>query len=245
MTTDNGQPTSRDWYILPLALAYPSLLTLVYFVWLAGSNSAAQQLAYGVGKSLQFLLPLVWVGLICRQPLGWPRFSKRGLAAGILFGLAVAAAMLVVYFGWLKSSGLLGGAAVHIQERMDKIGIRGGLAFAGLAVFYCLLHSLAEEYYWRWFVFGRLRRVVALPVAIAVSSIGFMAHHVIVVGWYFGWASLWTWALSLSTAVGGAYWAWLYHKSNSIYAPWASHLLIDAGIVVIGYDLIGRSGFPA
>ena len=43
---------------------------------------------------------------------------------------------------------------------------------------------------------------------------------------------------ALATAVGGAYWAWLYNKTGSIYGPWASHLLIDAAIFAVGYDLI-------
>ena len=57
-------------------------------------------------------------------------------------------------------------------------------------------------------------------------------------GTYFGWDSFWTYFFSLATAVGGAFWAWLYERSGSIYGPWASHLLMDAGIFGLGYDLI-------
>ena len=39
-----------------------------------------------------------------------------------------------------------------------------------LAVFYSAIHSLLEEYYWRWFVFGRLSQLCKLPTAIAISS---------------------------------------------------------------------------
>jgi membrane protease YdiL (CAAX protease family) len=38
-------------------------------------------------------------------------------------------------------------------------------------------------------------------------------------------------------AVGGAVWAWLYQRTNSVYAPWISHLVVDASLFVIGYDL--------
>jgi uncharacterized protein len=36
---------------------------------------------------------------------------------------------------------------------------------------------------------------------------------------------------------GGAFWAWLYHRSGNLIAPWLSHALIDAAIFTVGYDL--------
>jgi membrane protease YdiL (CAAX protease family) len=42
---------------------------------------------------------------------------------------------------------------------------------------------------------------------------------------------------SLAVAVGGAVWAWLYDFSRSLIGPWLSHMLVDIGIFVIGYDL--------
>jgi uncharacterized protein len=49
--------------------------------------------------------------------------------------------------------------------------------------------------------------------------------------------SPWTWLFSLSVAVGGAFWAWLYQRTGSLYGPWLSHLLVDAAIFLVGYDL--------
>ena len=83
--------------VLLLALVYPSLLTLVYFVWLAAAPPTLQQAAYTVGKAIQFVLPLVWVGFICGQPVRWPKFSRRGLLDGIVFGLSIVAAMILLY----------------------------------------------------------------------------------------------------------------------------------------------------
>jgi membrane protease YdiL (CAAX protease family) len=39
--------------------------------------------------------------------------------------------------------------------------------------------------------------------------------------------------------VGGIFWAWLYSRSESIYPTWVSHMFIDIGIFVIGFDLVG------
>ena len=65
-----------------------------------------------------------------------------------------------------------------------------------------------------------------------------MAHHVLVLATFFGWSSPATYVFSLAIAIGGAYWAWLYARSGSLYGPWLSHLLVDAGIFLIGYDLL-------
>jgi membrane protease YdiL (CAAX protease family) len=109
-----------------------------------------------------------------------------------------------------------------------------------VGVFYSLLHSLLEEYYWRWFVFGQLRRMAPVWIAIAISSLGFMAHHVIVLATYFGIAEPVTWIFSLAIAVGGAFWAWLYHRSGSLVGPWLSHLLVDGAIFWIGYEIVEK-----
>ena len=73
---------------------------------------------------------------------------------------------------------------------------------------------------------------------IVISSVGFMAHHVILLSVYFGWGSPLTYLFSLAVAVGGAFWAWLFAASRSLLGPWLSHMLVDAAIFLIGYDLV-------
>ncbi len=53
----------------------------------------------------------------------------------------------------------------------------------------------------------------------------------------------WTWVgiFSISVAIGGFFWALLYSRSRSLIGPWISHLLVDAGILAIGYDLAFRT----
>jgi membrane protease YdiL (CAAX protease family) len=109
-----------------------------------------------------------------------------------------------------------------------------------MGAFLSLIHSGLEEYYWRWFVFGRLQRLIRPGRAIAVSALSFMLHHVLLLAVYFGWTSPATWLFSAAVAVGGAYWAWLYRRSGSLYGAWLSHLLIDAAIFTVGYDLVAH-----
>jgi CAAX protease family protein len=236
-----------EWLALFFACTYPTLLTLVYFIWLAGIGSTAQQAAYAIGKLIQFGFPLAWVGLVCREPLRWPKFTTGGLAQGIAFGLLIAAGIFALYFGYFRAAGTFAPAGRKMLTELSGIGVTGPAIYAGVAIFYSLLHSLLEEYYWRWFVFGRMYAFLSsgeragvrgLWPAIIISSLAFMCHHVVVLGLYFGWTNPWMYFFSIATAVGGGFWAWLYNKTGSIYGPWASHLLIDAAIFAVGYDLI-------
>jgi membrane protease YdiL (CAAX protease family) len=146
--------------------------------------------------------------------------------------------MAALYFGMLRSSELMSAASIQIREKTSGFGIHSVWKYAALGAFYSLCHSLLEEYYWRWFVFGQLKRAAPLDSAIVISSLGFMAHHVLLLGKFFGFASWAAWAFSGCVAVGGAVWAWLYHRTGSLLGPWLSHLLVDAAIFAIGYDLV-------
>ncbi len=225
------------WAVL-FALAWPTLATWVYFVLLARSAAGLQQSAWLIGKVVQFVFPLVWVLAVQRRPLRWKRPGIAGLAEGFAFGAAVFALMLAAYYLWLAPGGYLAAAAEAVSQKVAAFGIHGLPAYVALACFYSVGHSFLEEYYWRWFVFGQLRQLIPWKAAVAVSSLGFMAHHVLVLSTYFGWFSLAAVAFSLAVAIGGAIWAWLYQRSDSLYGPWLSHLLVDAAIFVVGYSMI-------
>ena len=234
----------RDWSAVLFALGLPTLVTLVYFVWSEGFEPGVQQAIYGIAKIVQFGFPIVWVWAVQqRRPSIWP-ISLRGVGLGIAFGLAVLAAALGLYHSWLDSAEFFVAGAGPIRAKILDLGLNAPWKFAALGLFYSLCHSLLEEYYWRWFVFDQLKRLVPLWPAILTSSLGFMAHHVLVLGEFFGFGSPLTWLLSLAVATGGVFWAWLYHRSGSLLGPWLSHLLVDAAIFVIGYD-IASSAFSA
>ena len=220
------------------AMLFPSVLTWVYFVALAGQPSAMQQASYSVGKLIQFLLPLAWVFACRGQPFKWGRPSAKGIVPGIGFGVVVIVAMLLTFHELLKPNGYFEGPGEAVRRKIVSMGLGTTARYIALGVFYTLGHSFLEEYYWRWFVFAELRRHLSTTKAIWVSSAAFMAHHVIVLAVYFGWASPATWIFSLSVAVGGAVWAKLYDQTGSLMGPWISHLLVDAGIFIVGYDLL-------
>ena len=251
MTTDHGPRTTeyrvprRDIPALGFAIAFPSLLTWVYLVALRGPEdmpaeaSLAVRAAFGAGKAVQFGFPLVYVWFFERERLRPARPRLQGLALGLVFGLLVSFAMLALFFGGLGSSPLFAGTPEKIFRLLQEMNCATPGRYWLLATTYAIGHSLLEEYYWRWFVFGWLRRYAPVRVAIVISALGFMAHHVVLLGVYFP-GRFWALAmpLSMGVAIGGAAWAWVYHRSGSLYAAWLSHGLVDAAIFVVGYALL-------
>ena len=230
-------------------MLFPMLMTWVYFVVLAGRPG--MKVAYTVGKLIQFSLPVVWLALVERPAGGFvrgvlreafqdgtnARTRRRWVFASAAFGLLVVAAMFLTYAA-LRTSPLLAAAPGAVLEKLHQIGADRPLPFLALAGFYSLAHSFLEESYWRWFVFGRLRDLSPVPVAILLSSLGFMAHHVILLAVYFG-GTWWLAALlSAGVAAGGAVWALLYERSGSLLGPWISHLIVDAGLMAVGFVMV-------
>jgi membrane protease YdiL (CAAX protease family) len=239
-------PRFRTALALAFAMSFPTLLTWLYFLLLAtggGPANPAQQLAYAAGKCIQFGFPLAFVWLSTGRRPRSQRPHFEGLALALSIGLLVAAAMLALYFAVLRNSSLLAQTPLRVRHKLEELGANSTGGYVALATFIVVGHSLLEEYYWRWFVFGGLRRLLPLVPALALASLAFMAHHVILLSVYLP-GKFWTAALpfSLVIAVGGAVWAWIYERAGSLCAPWLSHLLVDAAIFVIGWDLLQRAG---
>ena len=230
---------------LVIAATLPSATTWLYFIGLADGNASpnlAQQIAFVAGKVAQFLLPLTVVFLIeGRFPLPTrPRFD--GVMFGVVFGLVVSAAMLCLYCAILADSSILANASERLQEKVIQLGVNSPARYWLLAVSYVIGHSLFEEYYWRWFVFGQSRKLLPFWVAATLSSLAFMTHHVLLLFVYLpGYFWLAVVPLSLCIAVGGAFWCWLYERTGSVYAAWASHGIIDGAIFVLGWILLRRT----
>lgn len=235
----------RDGAALAFASLFPLAMAILYFVILDrpdGDLNPALRAAFLVGKAIQFLFPLAFVFCYYRDELGIPWPTSRGLAPAVGFAGMVGVAMFVLYFAWVRFiPAVADETPLKIYAKVKQFGADSPGGYLGLAFAISVIHSLAEEYYWRWFVFGWLRRHVSFGGAIALSALGFMLHHVVILAVYFP-GHFWTLAMpfSICVAVGGAVWAWIYARAGSLFAPWVSHCLIDAAIMGIGYEMLER-----
>jgi membrane protease YdiL (CAAX protease family) len=234
---------TADALLVALAMTLPTVMAWLYLLALGGTGrlNTLQQAGYAAGKILQFSIPILFLLFVARR---WPRVmgvSTDGLLLGLGFGVLVAGAIVAAYYA-LRSSSLLAGAGGRVRAKMEEFGVASPAGFLTLALFLCAAHSFLEEYYWRWYVFGRLRTMLPLATAVLVSSVGFMAHHVLILYAYLP-DKLLTGVLpaSLGVAVGGAVWAWLYDRTGSLVAPWLSHAIVDAALFVVGWDMMRQA----
>ncbi|MGI6400678.1 MAG: CPBP family intramembrane glutamic endopeptidase [Thermoguttaceae bacterium] len=242
--TSSSSPKKRAGYALLIlfTLLYPTALTWLYFVVCQGLNPNVLKLSYVVGKSIQFLFPVLFVAFVLKQRWLVRRFNFRGVLPGTIFGLAVALVIFFVGRHFIIHGGafepLVDKLSAELTMRLEGFGITSVGPYLLLFFFYSLCHSGLEEYYWRWFAFSRLAEKGTWLQAALLTNLAFMLHHIVLLGVYFGYGSLLTWLCSFGVAVGGFVWQWLYRKYDSIYGAWVSHGFIDAGIFALGFYML-------
>lgn len=235
-------------WVLATAMTFPSAAALMYFVALAPNAADPQanpymRSAYAACKFLQFALPVAWLRFADPAALRPRMPPARGLITGLGFGIGVAALVLLLYSSWLFGSPAGAELADRVRYRMALSGVDSPGRYLRFAAILSVVHSLLEEYYWRWFVYGRLRLHVPQLSALITSGLAFMAHHVVILGVFFP-SSLWSAVLpmSLATAIGGIFWAWLYDRTRSIAGPWLSHFIVDSVLCWVGFRLVFGPG---
>lgn len=220
--------TSRS--ILALVVVPTLLFQLIgaglYFIALPGYSTFLYpttkilMLAWPLGWSLAGFRPAVYSGLERDRVL-------YGLGSGILFS-----AIIVVTFFFFES--FFRSFVPALQDVAQTFGIWNW--YIPFAIFLSVFHSLFEEVYWRWFVFGGLRLLTTTTSAIVVGSLAFSAHHVVILWQFF--PPVLALLFGLTIAIAGAYWCLLYQKTNSLLTSWLSHMIVDATILTIGYVLL-------
>ena len=98
------------------------------------------------------------------------------------------------------------------------------------------MNSLIEEYFWRWWVYERLRAFAAPLAAVALSGVLFTVHHVFALNAYLPWEL--TVLASLGVLTGGVTWSWIYAWYGNIWAAYVSHVWADVVIFWIGWEVL-------
>ena len=233
-------------FVVALGMAIPTLITWIYFDLLATAPSIAQKIAYAMGKLSQVGIMLVaywlwrqrWKHSPIKPSLMGKPIASRWIAVGCLTGIVIGCASIMVFQWVLLPLGIMESAKLTAMEKLQSFGADSPAALLAIALFYALLHSGFEEFYWRGFVFRGLNEHLGVALSVCLSSLAFMSHHVLVLAKFFGYASIMTYLLAVSVAVGGAIWAVLYHRCGSLIPGWISHAMVDAALFIIGYLLV-------
>src|SRR5207247_7547003 len=95
----------RDACALTFAMVFPAVMAWLYFVVFATDGRQVSQAvvwAFAAGKFLQFTFPLLYVGWFERAQLKPAAPTARCFPFGLALGLGIAAAILGIYFAWLR-----------------------------------------------------------------------------------------------------------------------------------------------
>ena len=230
-TSNSRSFASKALLALILISPAPSLGALAAFALAPGTTLAA--VCYAASKIWLYLLPVVWLLWVERGRLSWSPVRNGGLGVGAVLGLAISAAIWLVY--WLIGRHLIDPDLVRemaaengLDEPWRYLLACGTLAF---------VNSLLEEYVFRWFIVSQCQRLMRMIPAIIVAAAIFTVHHIISVQAYMNHWGL-TALICSGIFVGGAAWSWCYARFGSIWPGWVSHVIVDVAVFSVGWVLI-------
>jgi len=216
-----------------IALFLPFAASFFYFVFFTDSFFA--QLMYFGAKLFTVIWPLVVWKYVWRCDLPSARLL-RPVGGDIFWGLTIGSLIVVamVFAMGTQVGDVVIGSTPAIRAKVESLGVMN--YYIPFAIFISVLHSLIEEYYWRLFVFGGLRKIAPPALAHILAAIGFSLHHFVVLGQYF---PMWlAFTLGSFVGLGGLIWSLLFQRQNTLAGIWLSHMLVDFGILGIGYFLL-------
>lgn len=192
-----------------------------------------------VGKAVFFaaklwllIFPAAWYLLVEKGKSSWSPLRRGGMAAGVVSGLILAAA--IVLGAWLANVQHMDLAPLHAAVR--EMNLASPAAYLAGAAAWTLVNSLVEEYVYRWFVLRQCEVLLPPAAAVIASAAIFTTHHVIALNQYLepGFTAL----ASAGVFVGGIVWSTLYHRYRSIWPGWISHVLADVAVFGLGWWLL-------
>lgn len=209
--------------ILP-ALGFQMLGAALYFLW----DSSYSEGIYALTKLTLVLWPLLWLKSF--RKIVSVKKRSAALSLGLVSGLLMAGLILGAYALGLSPNG------EAIAMKMASFSLSSPQLYILFALFLSLLHSLLEEYYWRWFVFNGLQIKFSWTWAAIIGSAAFAGHHYFILSEFF---PLWlTLILGTGVGVGGFIWCWIYKKTGSLWSVYLSHVCVDAALMGIGYVIL-------
>ena len=225
---------SRVIAVLP-AMFVPVIAAYIYFIMFNDTKFAV--FIYFIAKCFILLWPIMAHLYIIKGKVIIGGFRIKHHIGAIPMGLGTGLIAFATIFGLYQWSPL----GTYILNYAPKIiaQIKGqGFAehYIALALFITVFHSLLEEYYWRWFVYGHLSKLISHRPAAIIGSIAFAGHHYVVLSQFISpWGTFW---LGSAVGLGGYFWCYLYREQKTLVGSWACHLVIDAIIMIIGYKIL-------
>jgi membrane protease YdiL (CAAX protease family) len=177
---------------------------------------------------LLFLVPFFLYWKKESLVLSTGKFSRRVFLYGVPLGTIAA---LIIVFAYMKLQDQIDWSLLKIY--LDNKNITATTFFLVFS-YITFGNSYLEELFFRWWVFRTLSSW-NISFAYIFSSLLFALYHLSIFStWFNGWILLF---VLLGLFVSWWLFAFLYHKTASIWSAWIVHIFADTAIVVIGYLL--------
>lgn len=155
------------------------------------------------------------------------QLALGGLRAGLLLGIVAFCIILAVY---VLLQGVLDLPAIA-RELQEKSQITP-TNFLLVGLYITFGNSFLEEFFFRGFIFGSLRRLGKAKLAYCYSSLLFGLYHIAI---FRTWFNPWLIGLALLGLISvGFIFNWINARYNHFYNSWLAHILADAAIILVG-----------
>ncbi len=218
-------------------MGLPFCGALFYFAIL--KQSLVAKILYATVKVFTVVWPIIAIKLIgvhrWQSDHGDPKRHLRALPLGLLTGVVIGGSIVAVLsVGPLHE--YVTQMTPRLRDRLEFFGIHTPLTYLAWCVFLAGLHSLIEEFFWRWFVFDTLRTLVSRPMAYLLAGFSFALHHYVICWEYV--SPVGAIVFGTCVGVGGLIWCWMVERQGTLAGAWLSHALVDAAIFIVGYRLL-------
>ena len=223
----------RRLFSLVLAAIMPAVFSVFYFI--IFKNNLAP-IIYSFSKIFIILWPIICYRFIFKLKLPSINLKDKkhykALIAGTIVGISTIAIILLLLQTEVKT--VIFFCAGNIKQKAITFGVINNYILFSLGL--SIIHSLIEEYYWRWFVFGNMVKLTGFYKASILSALAFSTHHFIVIMQYF--PPLWAVMFTFGVFIGGLILNFLYYKQKTLFGAWIAHVLMDLAIMYVGYLII-------
>lgn len=184
---------------------------------------------------ITFLLFYSWLFALPLFDKAFPRTSFKFNRHSTFIGIASGTLIFFIIFGGLQW--------LHIYL-LDINALRvlllewgfSGQGEIGLMLVLLILNPIAEEIYWRGYMFEKLRKPGTASYAIAMTSFFYAFYHLLTVFPIF--QGIFGIIAVLPVLIGGLIWGFMREKTGSISATIISHGLADLGIVCVYWFIV-------
>ncbi|GJM26405.1 MAG: hypothetical protein DHS20C16_28200 [Phycisphaerae bacterium] len=227
----------KTWACVILAMILPFLGSLFYFAIL--KQSLVAKGLYASVKVFTIVWPLIaiyWIGVRRRARLDESKGRHlKSLPLGAISGIVIGC-FIIALFNLTPAHEYVTQMAPKLRERIEFFGINSVATYFAWCAFLAGIHSLIEEFFWRWFVFETLLTLVSRPLAYGLAGLSFALHHYVICWQYV--SPIGALIFGTSVGVGGVIWCWMVNRQRSLAGAWLSHALVDVAIFIVGYQML-------